>query len=150
MRACLRIHPEHVDAEIRLPCPATRSADAERHLAAAQHHRSAAEQIEYWAELGQQIADFVDPQSLLDVAAGLARLRVEPILAQPVASEAVFAAVESNRRSRVLPEKVTEAAIRYQASRTHPGYLEQIDAHGKHILGSFRQGVFVPRDEQAV
>jgi len=118
-------------------------------LAGSQFHRSAAEQIEYWASLGQQIAGFVDPQSLLDIAAGLARLRVEPIMAQPVASESVFAAVESDRRSGALQQKVTQAAMRYQASRTYPGFLEQIDATGKSTLGTFRQGVFVPREEQA-
>ena len=122
-------------------------------LAGSQLHRSAAEQIEYWASLGQQIAGFVNPQSLLAVAAGLARLRVEPIMAQPVASESVFAAVESERRSGALSRKVTQAAIRYQASRTHPGYLEQIDANGLRTLGTlgtFRQAVFVPLEEQAV
>ena len=119
-------------------------------LAGSQLHRSAAEQIEYWASLGRQITGFVDPQNLLDVAAGLARLRVEPIMAEPVASEAVFAAVEADRRSAVLPQKVTQAAIRYQASRTHPGYLEQIDANGVRTLGSFHQGLFVPREEQAI
>lgn len=118
-------------------------------LAGSQLHRSAAEQIEYWASLGQQIAGFVDPQSLLDVAAGLARLKVEPVMAQPVASEAVFAAVESDRRSGALQHKVTEAAIRYQASRTHPGYLEQIDANGKSTHGTFCHGVFVPHEEKA-
>lgn len=118
-------------------------------LAGSQLHRSAAEQIEYWASLGRQIADFVDPQSLLDVAAGLARLRVEPIMGQSVDSESVFAAVESDRRSGALQQKVTQAAIRYQASRAHPGYLEQIDANGACTLGNFREGVFVPREEQA-
>jgi hypothetical protein len=37
-------------------------------LAGAREHRSAAEQIEYWAALGQQVAGILDPDKLLDVA----------------------------------------------------------------------------------
>lgn len=70
-------------------------------------------------------------------------------MAQPIDSETVLAALKSDRRSGGLHQKVTQAAIRYQASRTTPGYLEQIDANGLRTLGSFRQGVFVPREEPA-
>jgi len=113
-------------------------------LTGARHHRSAAQQIEYWASLGRQVAGFVDPDSLLEVSAGLARLKVEPILAQPVSTEAVFYAVEADRRAAMLAEKVSTATIRYQASRTHPGYLERIDHNGTRTLGTFQGGVFTP------
>lgn len=53
-------------------------------LAGARHHRSTAEQIEYWAALGQAVAARLDPDLLLDVKAGLARLRVEPVRAAAV------------------------------------------------------------------
>lgn len=116
-------------------------------LAGARLHRSAAEQIEYWASLGRQIAHFVDPDTLLEVAAGLARLKVEPTLAQPVDPDAVFAAVEADRRSGELSKKVTTAAIRYQASVTHPGYLERIDERCVRTVGTFHNGVFSPVNE---
>jgi len=35
-------------------------------LVGARHHRSAAEQIEYWAALGRQVARVLDPDSLLE------------------------------------------------------------------------------------
>ena len=38
-------------------------------LTGARHQRSAAEQIEYWAALGQQVAGILDPDKLLDVIA---------------------------------------------------------------------------------
>lgn len=107
-------------------------------------HRSAAEQVEYWASLGRQIAAFVDPDTLLKVSAGLARLKVEPTVAQPIDPDAVFAAVEADRHSGELSRKVTSAAIRYQASITHPGYLEQIDEHDVRTVGVFHRGVFTP------
>jgi len=117
-------------------------------LTGSRHHRSAAQQIEYWASLGRQITGFVDPDSLLDVSTGLARLRVEPILAPPISPEAVFAAVEADRDAEMLPEKVSTAAIRYQASRTHPGYLERIVHNGVRTLGTFHGGVFTPSEEE--
>ncbi len=114
--------------------------------AGARHHRSAAEQIEYWAALGRRVSRFVDPDSLLDVEAGLARLQVEPVVAPPVAPEAVFAAVERARQSGALPHLVTRAAIRYQASARQPGVLERITADGSRITGSFRDGVFIAEE----
>ena len=113
-------------------------------LTGARLNRSAAEQVEYWASLGRQIANFVDPDKLLEVAAGLARLKVEPTFAQPVDPGAVFAAVEADRRSGELSRKVATAPIRYYASATHPGYLEQVDEHGTHTVGTFHSGVFTP------
>jgi len=56
-------------------------------LAGARHHRSAAEQIEYWAMLGRQVAGVLDPDKLLDVLSGLAGLRVEPVTSAAVAPE---------------------------------------------------------------
>jgi len=109
-------------------------------------HRSIAEQVEYWASLGRQISDFVDPDTLLKVRYGLARLKVEDTVAQPVDPDAVFAAVEADRLSGELSSKVTTAAIRYQVSIKHPGYLEQVDEHGVRTVGSFHRGVFTSRE----
>lgn len=112
--------------------------------AGARHHRSAAQQIEYWAALGQQVAGLVDPDSLLAVQCGVARLKVEPIQAAPVASPEVFAALDADRRSGVLAQAVTTAAVRYQASRDQPGLLERIGPDGSRVVGRFRDGVFQP------
>lgn len=118
-------------------------------VAGARLHRSAAEQVEYWASLGRQVAGVVDPDTLLKIAAGLARLKVEPTIAQPIDTDAVFAAVEADRRSGELPGKVTGAAIRYYASASHPGYLEQVDERGVRTVGTFLNGVFTPMHEDA-
>jgi len=111
-------------------------------LTASRMHRSTAQQIEYWATLGRQVADFVDPDALLEVAAGLARLRVEPTIARSVDPDVVFNAVEADRLSGELPAKVTTAAIRYQVSSSCPGFLERVDENGARTIGSFRNGVF--------
>ena len=113
-------------------------------LAGARHHRSAAEQIEYWATLGRQVAGVLDPDKLLDVLSGLAALRVEPVSTAAVAPEQVFAALEQQRRSGQLGGAVSSAALRYQASTTQPGFLEEVASDGRRRLGQFRHGVFDP------
>ena len=60
-------------------------------LAGARQHRSAAEQIEYWAALGRQMAGVVDPDTLLDVLSGLATLKVVPVAGVAVEVDAVEA-----------------------------------------------------------
>ncbi len=115
-----------------------------------QEHRSAAEQVEYWASLGRKIARFVTPNTLLEVTAGLARITVEPTVGQPVDPKAVFAAVEARRHSGTLTQEVTTATTTYQASTRHPGYREQIDKNGNRTVGTFQNGVFTPRGEKEV
>ena len=117
-------------------------------LAGERQHRSAAEQVEYWASLGRQIAQFVSPDSLLEIQAGLARLKVESTIAQPVNPESVFDAVALDQQAGTLPDKVTQANPRYQASETQPGYLERIDGNGTRTPGTFQHGTFIPLDEE--
>jgi hypothetical protein len=116
-------------------------------LAGARQHRSAAEQIEYWAALGREVAGVVDPDTLLDVLSGLAALKVVPIVAVAVDPEQAFAALENERRSGRLGPAVTSTSLRYQAAPTKPGWLEQIDPDGTRTLGSFQGGVFEPLEE---
>ena len=117
-------------------------------LIGARHHRSAAEQIEYWAALGRQVARVLDPDSLLEVAAGLTRLRLEPVAAPIVDPGQVFAALEADRVSGTLAQSVSMAAFRYQACISQPGHLEQIGPDGTRRVGTFRDGAFEPIDNE--
>lgn len=112
-------------------------------------HRSAAEQIEYWASLGRSVADSVDPDKLLAISTGLARLQVEPVEAPPIDPEDVFAALECERDAGTLAQSVTGSVVRYQASTSHPGQLEQVAADGTVIVGQFGNGVFTPLADAA-
>jgi hypothetical protein len=113
-------------------------------LTGARHQRSAAEQIEYWATLGQQVAGVLDPDKLLDVLTGLSTLTVVPIATSAVDPEQAFAALEQQRRSGQLSQSVSGASLRYQASRERPGLLEEIKPNGMRRLGHFRGGLFEP------
>ena len=116
-------------------------------LAGARQHRSAAEQIEYWAALGQQVAGMLGPDKLLDVASGLAALKVEPITTAAIAPEQVFAALEQQRRSGQLSQSLSGASLRYQASKAQPGLLEEIRPNVNRRPGRFRHGLFEPVGE---
>jgi hypothetical protein len=112
-------------------------------LAGALHHRSAAQQIECWASLGREVAALLDPDRLLAVQAGLARLHVEPVTAPSVIPQQVFAALEADRSSGVLANSVSSAPVRYQACSSRPGYLERLDRDGSRSVGRFANGEFL-------
>lgn len=108
------------------------------------HHRSAAEQIEYWASIGQKVENLLDPESLLQIKAGLLRVKLEQVNAPPVSADWVFNNLDVKRSTGELTAEVNQSRLRYQASATHPGLLEQIDAKGKVKVGQFENGVFKP------
>ena len=110
-------------------------------------HRSAAEQIEYWADIGRKVSKSIDPDVLLALEAGLARIKVEKIKSVAVDPESIFASLDADRESGELASAIAEKSpIRYQASRNNPGLLEQIDQAGKTVVGQFLEGEFVPAD----
>ena len=116
-------------------------------LTAERFHRSTAEQIEYWADIGRRVSHLLDPDDMLSVAAGLARVRVEPVAAAPLDPDAVFLSLERERAQGTLSAAVTGSPVRYQASRTHPGCLERTDADGQVAVGRFDGGRFVVATE---
>ena len=106
-------------------------------------HRSTAEQIEYWADIGRKVSTVLDPDTLISITAGLAQVKVEPIYGKPIDPDEVFNLLETQRQQGSLTQVVTSSAIKYQSSLTHPGYLEQIDQDGNVLVGQFKNGEFV-------
>jgi hypothetical protein len=106
-------------------------------------HRSTAEQIEYWADLGRTVASTLDPDILLSVTAGLTVIKTEPVISAPVNPDTVFQSLENDREAGVLPDSVTNSPVRYQASVTNLGYLERIDPNGNITTGQFKNGLFM-------
>jgi len=114
-------------------------------LTAKRFHRSAAEQIEYWAELGRSVSSTLDPDVLLSVVSGLTKIKTEPVYSPNINPNDVFDALERERTDNTLSKQVTESSIRYQASTNHPGYLEQIEANGNITVGTFENGQFIAK-----
>lgn len=113
-------------------------------LTAKRFHRSAAEQIEYWAELGRSVSSTLDPDVLLSVVSGLTKIKTEPVHSPSIDPSDVFDALERERKEDTLSNTVTQSDIRYQASTKFPGYLEQIDVNGTVTVGMFNNGQFIP------
>ncbi len=110
-------------------------------------HRSTAEQIEYWAELGRTVSSTLDPDVLLSISAGLTRINVEPVISEPVDPDEVFRDLEVQRDNGVLQRNVTTSPVRYQASLKQPGLLERIDQKGELVTGRFENGEFIAQSE---
>jgi len=110
-------------------------------------HRSTAEQIEYWADIGRKVSTVLDPDTLISIATGLTQVKVEPIYGKPIDPDDIFNLLEAQRQAGTLTQAVTSSTIKYQSSLTHPGYLEQIDHNGNVLVGQFKNGEFVSVDE---
>ena len=111
-------------------------------LAGELYHRSAAEQVEYWADIGRSVSRIIDPEQLISIRSGLSRINVEPIYVKPVNPEDVFRNLELKRESGKLAQQVTTNSFKYQVSVSHPGYLEKIE-NGIITIGQFKNGEFV-------
>jgi len=111
-------------------------------------HRSAAEQIEYWASLGRSVSKVVNPDNLLAVSAGLAQLKVVPVEAPNINPDDVFSALEKDREAGTLAASVARLDTRYQLSTTHPGQLERITSDGTATTGQFAMGKFIPMEDK--
>ncbi len=94
------------------------------------------------------MSKILDPDDLLSVSTGLAKIRVEPVYSEPVDPDEVFQSLEDERMSGVLLQTVTNSALKYQRSSIHPNCLEQIDLEGKVKIGKFQDGVFIEMNER--
>jgi hypothetical protein len=112
-------------------------------------HRSTAEQIEYWAELGRSVSSTLDPDVLLSISAGLSRLQVKPVISGPVDPDGVFRDLEVQRDNGSLQRNITTSPVRYQASLKQPGQLERIDQKGEVVTGHFENGEFIAQSTTA-
>ena len=112
-------------------------------------HRSASEQIEYWADIGRSVSKVIDPDTLLSISSGLARVKVEPVLAEPIDPNAVFQVLEAERAHGTLAPAVTNSTLKYQASFSHPGQLERIQG-GQVDIGQFKNGQFIVLNESSI
>ena len=105
-------------------------------------HRSTAEQIEYWADIGRKTSEVIDPDTLLSLVSGLIRLKVEPVDNVVLDPESIFRAMEDERDAGTLGESMSCNKVKYQVSISHPGYLERVDAEGIAKIGRFIDGKF--------
>ncbi len=106
--------------------------------------RSVPKQIEYWAAIGKAVAHTASNNDLLALVQGLAEVHIAPRNIGPIDADAIFAAVDQARESGALRRVISQAPLRYEASLTHPGLLDRIDAAGRRATGRFHNGEFIP------
>ncbi|TNC79488.1 MAG: hypothetical protein C9356_18895 [Oleiphilus sp.] len=114
-------------------------------LAGSMHNRSASEQIEYWASIGRNVARMLDPETMIRINSGLAKIRVESTESGPLDPQSVFANLKAKQNNGELVREITSAPVQYRASKQHPGMLERIDENGKVEVGHFENGKFTQR-----
>lgn len=107
-------------------------------------HRSTAEQIEYWADIGRSVSKVITPETLFQLYAGLVKVKVEPVVGPIVDPDNLFEALEEDRVNGCLQDNITSSSLRYQASAQHSGMLEQIASDGTVTVGQFENGKFMP------
>lgn len=105
-------------------------------------HRSGAEQIEYWADLGRKVESVLDPKTLLAVKSGFSRISVERVEPVEVEPDAVFSRLNRKRKNGSLAKSITDGRVRYQASKAQPGMLERVSPDGTVETGMFVNGAF--------
>ncbi|SOB76106.1 ParD-like antitoxin of type II toxin-antitoxin system [Marinobacter sp. LV10R510-11A] len=123
---------------IRLEDNLVRHAAAEGQV----HRRSTPKQIEYWAEIGRAVAGEVSAEDLIAILQGIRRVKVEPVVPEPVTSDDLWAEVGQARETGELSRSIARGQTVYQAAADKPGYLEAIYPSGIRELGKFRNGHF--------
>ncbi|MCG7201565.1 ParD-like family protein [Marinobacter pelagius] len=106
------------------------------------HRRSTPKQIEYWAEIGRAVAGEVSAEDLIAILQGIRKVSVEPVVAESVNSDELWAEVDEARESGELGRSIARGRTVYQASTEKPGYLEAIRPDGTREVGQFRNGRF--------
>lgn len=110
---------------------------------AKRYHRSTAEQVEYWADIGRSVSSQIDPDVLLSLTSGIVKIKIEPVDFTPINPDDVFDKLEREKQTGQLQKQLSSRSIRYQASKKHVGYLEQIDKTGSITTGKFENGQFI-------
>jgi hypothetical protein len=109
-------------------------------------HRSNAEQIEYWADLGRKVSDILNPDTILAVKSGLATISIEATKPVDINPDKVFTNLDRKSADGTLAAAIADGKMRYQMSQAHYGMLEQIAADGTVKVGQFINGNFEPAD----
>lgn len=123
---------------VRLAEPFYKKMDA----AARINSRSIPKQLEHMVNIAESVGEHVSREELLDIQAGLSKIVIEKIDAPRVDKVSLFGTLDSMRQSGALSQAVTRAGNKYQASKSHPGYLERINENGNLETGMFVNGKF--------
>lgn len=106
-------------------------------------HRSAAKQVEFWAELGKRVDEFATASDLLALMQGIAKVHIEIPAMKAIEPMSVFTEVDENRSAGQLGQSITRNKPYYEASKERPGLLDLVMPDGSRETGHFNNGEFI-------
>ena len=106
-------------------------------------NRSAAKQVEFWAQLGKILSRSISNDDVLALMQGIASIQIEIPEVQRVEPQEVFTAVDKVRQSGDLARQITPGSVYYEASTRHPGLLDEVGPDGSRRSGHFSDGKFI-------
>ena len=106
-------------------------------------NRSAAKQVEFWAQLGKTLAHSISNADILALMQGIAKIQIEIRETAPIAPAKIFAAVDKAGQSGDLGRQITGGGLYYEASVSRPGLLDEIRPNGSRRSGRFSKGKFI-------
>lgn len=106
-------------------------------------HRTAPNQVEYWAKLGKMVASVLGMEDALAVMQGLKKINLETVESASVDSDSVFAQLEADRDIGFKDKPITNAPFYFEASLSAPGLLDKVSTKtGERKTGRFENGTF--------
>ena len=106
-------------------------------------NRSAAKQVEFWAELGKKLAHSVSNADMLALIQGIAKIHIEIPEIAPIVPQQVFTTVDKASRSGNLGQQITRGGLYYEVSASRPGLLDEVRPDGSRRSGHFSNGEFI-------
>ncbi|MFT7412815.1 MAG: hypothetical protein ACI9J4_001178 [Paraglaciecola sp.] len=114
-------------------------------------NRSAAEQIEYWSELGKRVSAELTPAQTIQIMTGIGKIVVETPKFEPLDVLAFASEIEADSQSGVLYQELLEKGQTLYSPASEGGGL--LDAHypdGTIKRGRFTGGEFKPLRKQTL
>ncbi len=112
--------------------------------AGALQHRTAPNQVEFWATLGRMMSSILRMEDVLAIMQGLKKINIESIESTSVDSDSVFADLEADRANGFKNTPVTNAPFFFEVSLSTPGLLDKVNTEtGERETGKFENGNFI-------
>jgi hypothetical protein len=106
-------------------------------------HRSTAEQIEYWSEMGKRLSATLTVQQAIEFMSGKINVSVSALSEPTIDIMALSNEVEEDSKSGDLAkELLAKGQTLYAPSHDSGCTLEAIKPNGERVKGNFRNGKF--------
>jgi hypothetical protein len=114
-------------------------------------NRSAAEQIEYWSELGKRVSAELTPAQTIQIMTGIGKIVVETPHYEPLDVLALASEVEADSQAGALSQELLDRGqTLYSPAAEGGGVLKACYPDGTSEKGRFTDGKFKPLRKKTV